>query len=69
MRETRIKESLDESKKMERKLRSRSFASSSRSTPFQSTYTRPSILGKYERVIKLFLSNKILKGINTFRPQ
>jgi hypothetical protein len=50
MRETRIKESLDENKKMERKLRSRSFASSSRSTPFQSTYTRPSILGKYERV-------------------
>lgn len=51
MRESRIKESIDESKKMEIKLRSKSFASSSRSTPFQSSYTRPYILGKYEKVI------------------
>ena len=49
MRESRIKESIDESKKMEIKLRSKLFASSS--TPFQSSYTRPYILGKYEKVI------------------
>ena len=49
-RESRLKESLRESKKMESKLRSRSLNNSSRNN-IQSTYVRPSILAKYDRVI------------------